>query len=156
VGINDGLIRCQTPVGFSNRFVICFAGGVAEVERFDAAGLLEESICLGIGGDELGSLVSIFRGDVMTDGTALVKDEAVVVLKKMIISVNPGYHEIFRTHDVRNLTKRMFLDIFWTLVLALLEVDAVELERHLLLVKYYDNTTCVGGEDIAVEFENHG
>ena len=50
----------------------------------------------------------------------------------------------------------MFLNIFWTLVLTLLEVNGVELERHLLLVKYYDNTTCVGGEDIAVEFENHG
>jgi len=156
MGIKHGLVRCQTPVGFDNHFVICLPGGVAEVERFDAAGLLEESICLGIGGNELGSLVSVFRGDVMTDGTAFVKDEAVVVLKKMIISVNPSYREIFRTHDVRNLTKRMFLDIFWTLVLALLEVDAVKLERHLLLVKYYGNTTCVGGEDIAVEFENHG
>ena len=89
MGIDDGLIRCHTLEGLNNRFVICFAGGVVEVERFDAAGLLEESICLGIGRDELRSLVSVFRGDVMTDGTAFVKGEAVVVLKKMIISANP-------------------------------------------------------------------
>jgi len=50
----------------------------------------------------------------------------------------------------------MFLDILWTLVLALVEVNGVELERHLLLVKYYGNTTCVGGVVITVEFENHG
>ncbi len=40
-------------------------------------------------------------------------------------------------------------------MLALLEVNGVELERHLHLVKYYSNTFCVGGEDMAVEFENH-
>ena len=80
MGIKCRFIRCQTPVGFNNHFVECLAGGVGEVECFDAACLLEESICLGISGDEFGSLVSVFRGDVMTDSTAFVKDEAVVVL----------------------------------------------------------------------------
>ena len=50
----------------------------------------------------------------------------------------------------------MFLDVFLTLVLALLHVNGMELERHLLLVKYYNNTSCVKGVSITVEFENHG
>ena len=86
MGIKYSLIRCQSLVGFNDHFVKCLFGGVTEVERFDAAGLLKESICFGIGGDELGSLISVFRGNVMTDGTAFVKDEAIVVLQRMTIS----------------------------------------------------------------------
>ena len=41
-------------------------------------------------------------------------------------------------------------------MLALVEVDAVELERHMHFVKYYGNTSSAGGVGITVEFENHG
>ena len=157
MGSHDDLIQCRTLIGLNNRFVKYFAGGLAEVERFDAAGLLEESICLEIGRDELRSLISLFRGDVMTDGTAFVKNEAVVVLKKKtVISTNPSYRTNLGRNDVRGLTERIFLDMLWTLVLPLGEVNGVELERHLLFVKCYGNTTCVGGVDTTVEFENHG
>ena len=74
----------------------------------------------------------------------------------MVISTNPSYRTNLGRNDVRGLTERIFLDILWTLVLPLGEVNGVELERHLLLVKYYGNTTCVGGVDTTVEFENHG
>ncbi len=82
MGIKYSLIRWPTRQGFNKHFVICLAGGVAEVEGFGAPGLLEESICLGLGRDKLGSLISVFRGNVMTNGAAFIKDEAVVVLNE--------------------------------------------------------------------------
>ena len=84
MGIKYGFISCQTQeVWFHSHFVKCLAGRVGEVERFDPTGLLEESKCLRVDRDELGSLVSVFRDNVLRNGTAFVKDEAIVILKKM-------------------------------------------------------------------------
>ncbi len=46
---------------------------------FDGSGLLNKALLLEIFGVELGALVSIFDGDIATDGTAFVKDETIVL-----------------------------------------------------------------------------
>lgn len=48
---------------------------------------MEESVGFEVGRDQRRALVSVFRGDVVTDGPALVENESVVVLTS---SINNG------------------------------------------------------------------
>ena len=50
-----------------------------EVGDFNGSGLLEESSALGICWDERRALIGIFGGDIARDGTALVKNETIVL-----------------------------------------------------------------------------
>ena len=57
-----------------------------EVGQLNGGGLLEQCVLLGAGGDEGCTLVSVLGSDVPADGTALIEDEAIVILCQKIFN----------------------------------------------------------------------
>lgn len=130
------------------------AGVRVPIGRLDARGLLEQRPLLLVRRYQLGTLPGILGRDVPRDGARFVQHEAVVVLIE-------SYHQLISrerkkvTDDVGDLTKRLLGHVFRSLVLALLQVDGVELEGHIFLVQNESNALATSRVRETVEFENH-
>jgi len=128
--------RFEPPLVYSARCVWI------EVADLDACSLLKQRRSFRIfgGGYELCSLVRISSLDVTGNRATLVQNEAVVVLRPV-----ERQHRRYKrtTYYVWDLTKRLFLQIFWRLELG--HTHYVKLKRDFFLVQYSSNPQAARG-----------
>lgn len=109
-----------------------------EVECLDRRSLFKQRLLLWIGRNEtLGSLVGVLLDQVTCNGAGLVEDEAVIIDDVWDLA------EWLNSHEARSL------------VLALAEVNGIEVEGDLLFLADQDNETGAGGVGGAVDCESH-
>jgi len=124
-----------------------------EVAQLDGGGLLKERILLQSRRYELRSLIQKLGVKVTADRTALVHDETIVVL--WVLEDAGENHVAVRTYEVRDLTKRLFLEVRRCFVFALSEVHRHELEWNLLLAQDRRDASSAGREGVSEEPEDH-
>jgi hypothetical protein len=116
--------------------------------------LLEEGPCLGVCRDEWRALVGIFGGDIARDGTALVKNEAIILdIEHQRQAFVKWYASYVKNGD---LAEWLLLQVLCRFMLALREVDLDKLEGDFLFEKNGRYTLCAGGDGNAVECQDHG
>jgi hypothetical protein len=101
-------------------------------------------------------LIPIFGFDVTADSTALEKDEPIIVLGGESKDTGSTFGKIKRvTYDVRNLTERMLLEIFWTLVFSFHHVNLDDLVWDFFLFENGGHPATARGFERAIEFQDH-
>ena len=124
-----------------------------EIWLFDGYRLFELGVAFDIGRDEFGALVRKFGFNVTRDGSTLVKNESIVILRNTSDVECPP--ETDDTHDIWNLAKRLLFEVFWGLVLTFRKVDGDKLVWDLFFLQDSSDPTSAGRHRRAVDFQDH-